>query len=127
MRKIEENEESGSAIVEFLTVALPLFLPALIFFMAMSNTAKREIETIMIARQALHAFLEADSDSQGYSRVNLLIREYKNLGGALYEELDYEISCSKTPCLTAEGIVEILIENGGKNEAIARGYADKWQ
>ena len=87
MRKIEENEESGSAIVEFLTVALPLFLPALIFFMAMSNTAKREIETIMIARQALHAFLEADSDSQGYSRVNLLIREYKNLGGALYKEL----------------------------------------
>jgi hypothetical protein len=127
VRKIEENEESGSAIVEFLTVALPLFLPALIFFMAMSNTAKREIETIMIARQALHAFLEADSDSQGYSRVNLLIREYKNLGGALYEELDYEISCSKTPCLTAEGIVEILIENGAKNEATARGYADKWQ
>ncbi len=127
MRKIEENEESGSAIVEFLTVALPLFLPALIFFMAMSNTAKREIETIMIARQALHAFLEADSDSQGYSRVNLLIREYKNLGGALYEELDYEISCSKTPCLTAEGIVEILIENGAKNEATARGYAEKLQ
>lgn len=127
MRKTEENEESGSAIVEFLTVALPLFLPALIFFMAMSDNAKREIETIMIARQALHAFLEADSDSQGYSRVNLLIREYKNLGGALYEGLDYEISCSKTPCLTAEGIVEILIANGEKSEATARGYADKWK
>lgn len=120
------SEESGSAVVEFVVVALPLFIPALIFFMGMTNAAKDQMESTLIARQALHAFLSSKNDLQANLRVSTLIQEYKKVGGEKYAELSYRVECSTLPCLTPNGVVEISIRNSSTRDSVARGYVDKW-
>jgi hypothetical protein len=121
------DDESGSAVVEFVALALPLFVPALIFFMAISTTAKSEMESKMISRQAIHAFLGGDSESQAHARVSLLINEYRKLKGDFYQNLDYQIRCSEYPCLTPNGLVEVSVWSGTDHHSVARGYVDKWR
>jgi len=36
------NDERGSATTEFVLLALPLFLPALLFFLSLSNSANTQ-------------------------------------------------------------------------------------
>jgi hypothetical protein len=74
--------ERGSAISEFVLIATPLFLPALLFFNAMNNTAKEEMNTSMLARQAVRAFVTAPDLMTGHQRVKVILDQYAELEGA---------------------------------------------
>ena len=75
------DREEGSAVVEFVLIATPLFLPALLFFMAMQNTAMEEIRVQNLARQTVRAFVTADSVTQGInvSSMSLIVTVKLNL------------------------------------------------
>jgi hypothetical protein len=73
--------ERGSAISEFVLIATPLFLPALLFFNAMNNTAKEEMNTSMLARQAVRAFVTAPDLMTGHQRVKIILDQYAKLEG----------------------------------------------
>ncbi len=74
-----EFDERGSAISEFVLIATPLFLPALLFFNAMHNTADEEINTSMLARQAVRAFATAPDLFTGHQRVKVILDQYAKL------------------------------------------------
>ncbi len=75
-------DERGSAISEFVLIATPLFLPALLFFNAMNNTANEEMNTSMLARQAVRAFANAPDLMTGHQRVKIILDQYAKLEGS---------------------------------------------
>lgn len=73
------EEQRGSATSEFVLLALPLFVPALIFFVSISQVSRAEMEGSMLAREALKAFTTGQDDREGHLRVRLLLNQYGEL------------------------------------------------
>lgn len=139
----------GSATGEFVLIALPLFLPALLFFLAMSQVAKSEMETSFIAREAIRAFTTGNDDEEAHLRVQSLLAAYDR------PDLAYSVVCSSQPCISPGAGVQITIfqeikmpdssqslnasrgdfwgeglNTSARNRyslATASGYVDKWQ
>lgn len=145
----KNSDESGSAIAEFVLIATPLFIPALIFFSSMQQSAKEEMTVSTLARQSLRAFITADNMSLGHQRIRFLLDEYQeieNKGRAsddLRPGFTYNISCQSQGCLKPGSLVELSlyrsfeievydsaqmakVENR-KAAAVVRGYVDKWR
>ncbi|MEY3455274.1 MAG: hypothetical protein RLZZ92_394, partial [Actinomycetota bacterium] len=72
-------DERGSATSEFILIALPLFIPALLFFVSISQVSRAEraeMEASMLAREALKAFVSSDNDAEAHLRTRLLLSQY---------------------------------------------------
>ena len=93
----------GSATSEFVLIALPLFLPALLFFLAMSQVTKSEMETSFIAREAIRAFTTGNDDDEAHLRVQSLLAAYER------PDLWYSVVCSSQPCISPGAGVQITI------------------
>ncbi|NDG09910.1 MAG: hypothetical protein EB112_04355 [Actinobacteria bacterium] len=110
-------DERGSATSEFILIALPLFIPALLFFVSISQVSRAEMEASMLAREALKAFVSSDNDAEAHLRTRLLLSQYSELTtserktrssqNSLSEE--YSISCSTYPCIQPGAQVELTL------------------
>ncbi|NCX00695.1 MAG: hypothetical protein EBW75_03630 [Actinobacteria bacterium] len=110
-------DERGSATSEFILIALPLFIPALLFFVSISQVSRAEMEASMLAREALKAFVSSDNDAEAHLRTRLLLSQYSELTASdrktrssqnsLSEE--YSISCSTNPCIQPGTQVELTL------------------
>ena len=111
-------------MAEFVLLALPLFVPALIFFLSMSQTARSEMEASMVAREALKTFTTSENDLLGHIRVRALLEEYEEISGfttqfiadpkdqpSTYPQniLEYSVRCEAFPCLTPGAQVELTL------------------
>ena len=101
--ELDFRDEQGSATGEFVLIALPLFLPALLFFLAMSQIARAEMETTFIAREAVRAFTTGSDDDSAHARVRSLLAEYD------LSPLSYQVLCSTQPCITPGAEVELIV------------------
>lgn len=127
-------DERGSATTEFVLLALPLFLPALLFFLSLSNSANSEMEASFLARQAVNAFVGGKNDFEAHMRVDALLKEFqKNEMDEKSNEgtIKYSIRCSDFPCITRGGEVELTLQiedsaNNTSSISIARSTVDKW-
>ena len=70
-RTSKNDSEDGSAIVEFVLIATPLFIPAMLFFLTMQQVAVNELQVENLARQTLRAVATASSPSEGHTRIQL--------------------------------------------------------
>jgi hypothetical protein len=110
-------DERGSATSEFILIALPLFIPALLFFVSISQVSRAEMEASMLAREALKAFVSSDNDAEAHVRTRLLLSQYSKLTtserktrssqNSLSEK--YSISCSTYPCIQPGTQVELTL------------------
>lgn len=143
------SDESGSAIAEFVLIATPLFIPALIFFSSMQQSAKEEMTVSTLARQSLRAFITADNLSLGHQRIRFLLDQYQEIENKerasddLLPGFTYNISCQSQGCLKPGSLVELSLYRSfeievhdfdksvaGENRkaaAVVRGYVDKWR
>jgi Flp pilus assembly protein TadG len=103
------DSEEGSAITEFVLIATPLFIPALLFFMALQNTARQEISVENLARQTVRAFVTAETVSLGHQRIAYILEQYSELENKNGEvaRFTYNISCGGQKCLTPGSRVRI--------------------
>lgn len=133
----EYPEESGSAIAEFLLVALPLFIPALILFIATNRSGQVQFNQTLLARQALAAFTFAADDSQGQMRIRAMLDSYVRSDSRL-RNISYQLDCESRPCIRPGAAVEIELTTefsisgmtGRQRQEIsnrARGFVDKWR
>lgn len=110
-------EEKGSATGEFVLLALPLFIPALLFFISMASISKSEMNASMLAREALAAFTSSENDLEGHYRTQLLLDFYSNSTPASSngstpnpdEIIKYSIRCATTPCIQPGSAVEMTL------------------
>ena len=129
------QREEGSASVEFVVLALPLFIPIFIFLGQFSVVSSHEMVLQTLARESLRSYIESSNDQTGEA----LIREVfevggKNLGLSQQEiaAIDVEMKCSKSPCHQPNGRVRITltmdpsVSHGRTIEAAAQEYFSPW-
>lgn len=131
-------DERGSATSEFVLIALPLFLPALLFFLSISQVSRAEMEASMLAREALKAFVSSENDAEAHLRTRLLLDQYsqlvasgRNTSSSLNSLSDqYSISCSTYPCIQPGAQVELtlfsLIDVGSEISGIEQTPGNAW-
>jgi hypothetical protein len=138
-------DDRGSVVTEFVLIATPLFLPALLFFNAMHKTASDEMNVSHLARQSVRAFATAPNLEIGHRRVKFLLDEFSRIesqssqSGKIRYEFTYNIQCSSDRCLEPGSLVELVLYRqipstpelsasiDRKAMAVARTYVDKWR
>jgi len=125
-----KDDQRGSATSEFVLLALPLFVPALLFFLAISQVSRAEMEASFLAREALKAFVTGQNDIEGHQRTRLLLDNYAKLGSSpigpsVGKELEnstgnqsrvsgtssiqYSVRCSSVPCIIPGSEIEMTL------------------
>jgi Flp pilus assembly protein TadG len=110
-------DERGSATSEFVLIALPLILPALLFFLSISQVSRAEMEASMLAREAIKAFVSSENDAEAHLRTRLLLDQYSQLvasgrnTSSSFNSLSdqYSISCSTYPCIQPGAQVQLTL------------------
>ena len=106
------RDESGSAIVEFVALAIPLFIPVFIYLNSFASISGNEAVIRVLAREGVRAYVASDSDHAGRAvseqAVQLIAR---NLGLTPREinSLSVNYECSRWPCLSANSRIRLTI------------------
>jgi len=129
------QREEGSASVEFVLLALPLFIPILIFLGQFSAISSHEMVLQTLTRESLRSYIESNNDKSGEALIRQVIEVGgKNLGLSQQEirAINVEMKCSKSPCHQPNGRVRITlsmdpsVSHGRIIEAAAQEYFSPW-
>jgi Flp pilus assembly protein TadG len=129
------KREEGSASVEFVVLALPLFIPIFIFLGQFSEVSSHEMVLQTLARESLRSYIESSNDQSGEALIRQVIEVGgKSLGLSKQEirAIDVEMKCSKSPCHLPNGRVRITltmdpsVSHGRTIEAAAQEYFSPW-
>jgi Flp pilus assembly protein TadG len=135
LAKNSMQREEGSASVEFVVLALPLFIPIFIFLGQFSVVSSHEMVLQTLARESLRSYIESSNEQTGEALIREVIQiGGKNLGLSHQEiaAIDVEMKCSKSPCHQPNGRVRITltmdpsVSHGRTIEAAAQEYFSPW-
>ena len=132
LRKLKN--ESGSAVVEFVALALPLFIPVIIFLSHFAALSNDEFIVRTLARESVRAYILSANDlSATLNAGNTMRTGARELG--LKEErikdLNFTVDCAGLLCIFPDNKVEITItlrSQDGKrvSTATARETVSPW-
>ena len=129
------QRDEGSASVEFVVLALPLFIPIFIFLGQFSNVSSHETVMQTLARESLRSYIESSDGESGEALIRQVIEVGgKNLGLSQDEirAIGVEMKCSKNPCHLPNGRVRITltmdpsVNHGRIVQAAAQEYFSPW-
>ena len=127
MRFIRENR--GSSSLEFVLLAIPLFLPIFIFmnFFAESTDTQTSLRTL--AREAARTYVTRTSDEIAAEVMSQVISEGSSALGYSHS-IRYWVRCSQSPCIYPNGRVAVTIvarlQNSKSIEVTAIEYVSPW-
>ena len=135
LAKSAMKKEDGSASVEFVLLALPLFIPIFIFLGQFSAISSHEMVMQTLARESLRSYIESSDDESGAALIREVIEVGgKNLGLTKQEirAIDVDLKCSKNPCHQPNGRVRITLTMdesatyGRTVDSAAQAYFSPW-
>ena len=106
------RDESGSAIVEFVALAIPLFIPIFIYLNSFASVSANEAIVRVMAREGVRAYAASDSDHSGRvvsEQAILLIAQNLGLTSKEINTIDVNYECSRLPCLSANSRIRLTI------------------
>jgi Flp pilus assembly protein TadG len=128
------RDQSGSAVVEFVALALPLFVPVIIFLSQFAALSNDEFIVRTLARESVRAYILSANDlSATINARNTIKTGAQKLG--LKEErikdLNFTVDCAGLLCISPDNKVEITItlrSQNGKHisTATARETVSPW-
>lgn len=128
------KSDSGSAIVEFVALAIPLFLPVFIYLNHFSSVSVNEEIARSMAREVLRVYVISEGelaarDLSGKA-TQLLAREWK-LTDSEMASLRAHMDCTRFPCLSANGRIKLTItftdeQTGRSISASAQEHLSPW-
>ncbi|MEI7540461.1 MAG: hypothetical protein WCJ89_03165 [Actinomycetes bacterium] len=104
--------ESGSAIVEFVALAIPLFIPIFIYLNSFASVSGNEAVIRVLAREGVRAYVSSDNDYEGRAvsaQAVQLIAKHLGLASAEIDSLNVHYECSRLPCLSANSRIRLTI------------------
>jgi len=132
LRRIKD--ESGSAVLEFVALALPLFVPVIIFLSQFATSSNDEFIVRTLARETVRAYILSSNDSvaayNAQKTMEIGARELgldpKRLG-----DLNFAVDCAGIFCISPENKVEVTITLQSKDgnrvsSATARESVSPW-
>lgn len=128
------KSESGSAIVEFVALAIPLFIPIFIYLNHFSGVSVNQEIARSMAREILRVYVLSESESAGQElsgRVTQILAQQWNLSETEANSLHTELQCSSTPCLSSNGRIKLTIrftdeQTGRVVSASAQEHLSPW-
>jgi len=128
------SREDGGAIVEFVALAIPLFIPIFIYLNSFSSVSANEEIARSMAREVLRVYVISESDGAGQElsgkAAQLLGRQW-HLSDSELSSLRTSMDCSHFPCLTANGRIKLTLtfiddETQRKVSASAQEHLSPW-
>jgi len=128
------KSETGSATVEFVALAIPLFIPIFIYLNHFSSVSANEEIARSMAREVLRVYVISENDDAARDlsgkATQLLARQW-NLTDSEVGSLRTRMDCSRFPCLTADGRIKLTIsftdeETGRLVTASAQEHLSPW-
>ena len=134
--KIKDSliSDSGSAIVEFVALAIPLFIPIFIYLNHFSSVSVNEEIARSMAREVLRVYVISEDESAARNlsgqAIQLLARQWK-LSDSEIASMQTHMDCSHTPCLSANGRIKLTItftdnQTGRVVSASAQEHLSPW-
>jgi hypothetical protein len=128
------KNESGNAVVEFVALALPLFVPVIIFLSQFATLSNDEFIVRTLARESVRAYILSANDlSATLNARNTMKTGARELGlnGERIKDLNFTVDCVGLLCITPDNKVEITItlrSQDGKrvSTATARETVSPW-
>ena len=128
------SQEDGGAIVEFVALAIPLFIPIFIYLNSFSSVSANEQIARSMAREVLRVYVISENDGAAQEisgrAAQLLVRQWK-LSETEVASLRTSMDCSHFPCLTANGRIKLTLsfiddETQRKVSASAQEHLSPW-
>lgn len=124
-------DDSGSAIVEFVAIALPLFIPLFIYLNHYSSSADAQGAMKTLSREMARAVVTSENDSVAFSVADeVFIKGGEVLGyqsGIKKGRISYRIFCKEQPCIKPNNEIRISISMSEPNvEISAVEYVSPW-
>ena len=128
------KDEKGSASVEFVALALPLFIPLFIFLQQFAGVSAEESIARTLAREGARAYDSSSSDKSPEEMMNKVIMVAgKELGltEAQFDRMAIGMECSSSPCHSPNGKVQITIHFSANSQfravtASAQEFVSPW-
>jgi hypothetical protein len=125
------RSDRGSATVEFVTLALPLFIPLFIYLSQYAHASNLEGGLKTLSREMARGIVTSENDSIAesvsyeifYKAGSVLgFKEAINNG-----ELEYEIHCRNQPCISPNNEVKVTLTSTNLRHPIsAVEYVSPW-
>jgi len=128
------KSETGSATVEFVALAIPLFIPIFIYLNHFTSVSANEEIARSMAREILRVYVISENDDAARDlsgkATQLLARQW-HLTDSEVASLRTRMDCSRFPCLTADGRIKLTIsytdeETGRLVTASAQEHLSPW-
>ena len=106
------RDESGSAVVEFVALAIPLFIPIFIYLNSFASLSGNEAVIRTLAREGVRAYVASDNDYAGRvvsQQAVQLIAKHLGLSDKELQTLSATYECSRLPCLSANSRIRLTI------------------
>ena len=132
--KARFSQEDGGAIVEFVALAIPLFIPIFIYLNSFSSMSANEQIARSTAREVLRVYVISENDGAAQEisgrAAQLLARQWQ-LSDTEVASLRTSMDCSHFPCLTANGRIKLTLsfiddETQRKVSASAQEHLSPW-
>ncbi len=128
------QSDSGSAIVEFVALAIPLFIPVFICLNHFSSVSGNEEIARAMAREVLRVYVISENDSAAQelsTKASFLLAKQWNLSDSERSSIRNSLECSANPCLTANGKIRLTVSftdeaTGRKISASAQEHLSPW-
>ena len=105
------RDQRGSASIEFVLLAIPLFIPLFLYMNAFSSVGDDHERLRTLARESARAFVTSGSDGIAFEVSRSVIMEGGRLLGFKNPESEIrsEVSCSHNPCISPNSEVAITL------------------
>jgi Flp pilus assembly protein TadG len=128
------QSEDGSAVVEFVVLAIPLFLPIILFMGSFADVSDKEAIARTLARESIRGFVLSHSDLSAYSSAHQIATQGAQALGLAQNEIssmNILIQCFSLPCITPRNRISLTVtfrSNQGHREikATAEELLSPW-
>ena len=104
------RNDTGSAIVEFTVLAIPLLVPLVMYLGVIHDNSTITSDLHNLARQSARAFITSTSDTYEEARMqsvlNVFVAKIFRPSG-ISEVPVLNVQCSASPCLTPDSTVKV--------------------
>ena len=124
-------DEEGSAVLEFVALALPLFIPLFIFLNQYSLQSDAESSLRTLSREMARAFVTSENDEVAYRVISEVFTKGSTILGYQSEvdekDLTFSYRCKDQPCISPDNEITISIYSKRAERTIsAIAYVSPW-
>jgi Flp pilus assembly protein TadG len=124
-------DEEGSAVLEFVALAIPLFIPLFIFLNSYAQTSDAQGNLRTLGREMARAFVTSENDKvAGAVAYEVFVKGANLLGygnSLSNRNLYYSITCSNSPCISPNSEVLVTLkEKSSRVEISTVEYVSPW-